>query len=199
MSNRFDRTSRGSRAALSLGLAGLSLVAMAARSQTMQQPPAAPAPAPMAGMAMPASTVPTDSQGSAAAKATADSMAAKMAMPMPAPVAVAAPKPAGPAKWPVDAAGRTLVNGTPVVGRVFAQQKVDGLVKYEYAKVYAGEPPHPAAAVVSARHNAPPITHARRFRGIMVEATLWSMDNKRTARALRYFGPSTEASRLGQR
>jgi hypothetical protein len=116
-----------------------------------------------------------------------------------APSVAVTPKPAASAKWPVDAAGRTLVNGTPVVGRVFAQQKVDGLVKYEYAKVYAGEPPHPAAAVVSARHTAPPITHARRFRGIMVEATLWSMDNKRSARELRYYRPSTEASRLGQR
>ncbi len=206
MSNRTDRSSRASRAALSLGLAGVAVVAMAARSQTMQQPPAKPASAATttaasSAMAMPAMSAPKDSQSSAAATATTDSMAAKMAMPMPmpAPVATAAPKPAGPAMWPVDAAGRTLVNGTPVVGRVFAQKKVDGLVKYEYAKVYVGEPPHPAAPIVNTRHIAPPITHARRFRGMMVEATLWSMDNKKSARELRYYRPSTEASRLGQR
>jgi hypothetical protein len=206
MSNRFDRSSHLSRAALSLGLAGVAVVAMAARSQTTPQPPAKPAaaattPAPMPAMPMPAASAPRDSQTSSAA-VPADSLAAKMSMPMSAPVApiaAAAPKPTGPAKWPVDAAGRTLVNGTPVVGRVFTQQKVDGLVKYAYSKVYVGEPPHPAAPIINARHNTPPITHARRFRGMMVEATLWSIDNKRSARELRYYRPSTEASRLRQR
>jgi len=192
MSHRSNSTPRFTRVTTTLGLAGVAAIAMAARSQTAQQPPAAlPATAPAPAMAP--AMAPMDSQTTAAALA-ADSMA-MMAAPA-APTVAQQPVPA--ATWPVDAEGRTLVNGTPVVGKVFVMQKVDGLVKYEYAKVYAGEPPAPDAPIVSAQHAAPAPGHARRIRGMMVQGTLWSLDNKPTARELRMYRPVTSPATPGQ-
>ena len=97
--------------------------------------------------------------------------------------ALAPTRPKVAAAWPVDArTGQTLINGVPVVGRVFVQRKVDGLVAYRYADVYVGEPSHPLPPVVKPTYRKPPLAATRRVRGIMVEATLWSMDRKRAAR-----------------
>jgi hypothetical protein len=97
--------------------------------------------------------------------------------------------------WPVDpATGMTLVNGTPVVGRVFIQHKTDHLQKMgTVAQVLARETQPADAPVADASYTPAPREHARRFRGIMVQATLWDMDHKRTAAERRYYRPVTQA------
>lgn len=193
MNHRTDRSSRFTRITTTLGLAGVAAIAIAARTQTAQPPQVQPSPAPphVAPAIAPAQK---DSQ-----KTFVDSVPTNVspAVPVQTPAPTVAPKTAG--KWPVDpVTGLTLVNGTPVVGRVFEQRKVDGLVKYQYSEVYKDEPPHPAAPIVSARHEAPAPGHARRMRGIMVEATLWTIDNKRSARELRMYRPVTPPPVAGQ-
>jgi hypothetical protein len=118
---------------------------------------------------------------------------------MPATPLVAA-APAAPATWPVDpATGQTLINGRPVVGRVFIMQKTDGTVKYpNVADVVSHEALVPLPAVVGTSYTPAPLTLQRRHRGIMVQATLWSMDNKRSATRLRNYPVSTPANQLGQ-
>ncbi len=190
MSPRSDRSPLYSRAALSLGVAALAVIAMAARSQSTQEPPAAP---PAATTAQ-TDTLPTivDAIDSMAAASPAVPAAAVMA-PAPAPVPVAD-------AWPVDpATGQTLINGQPVVGRVFIMKKVDGIEKYEYSQVYAKEAAHPEPAIVSARQNPLPARNVRRIRNAMIQATLWSMDKKPYATELRTFRPSTSGESLGQR
>ena len=115
--------------------------------------------------------------------------------------APAAPAPvAAPTTWPVDpTTGQTLINGRPVVGRVFIMQKTDGTVKYpNVADVVAHEALAPMPAVVGSSYTPAPITNQRRMRGIMIQSTLWSLDNKRSAVRLRYYPASTPANQLGQ-
>ncbi len=195
MNNRFAGSLRA-RAVVMLGAVSAAALVMAARPQASMprmQPPAksvklAPKVAvdsPMTiGAAMEAVAVKgaekmADSLQMAGASALGDSMhLAAMVMPAP---AAARPKVA--ASWPTDArTGQTLINSVPVVGRVFVQKKVDGIVAYRYAEIYAGEPSHPLAPVVKTTYRRPPLAATRRVRNIMVEATLWSMDRKRAAR-----------------
>ena len=173
---------------LPLALAALTAVVavtLAARAP-LPQPPADSA-------AAQATAAPTDS-------AQADStMTDSLAGVAPVVAAEAAPAPAVPASppdaWPVDpATGMTLVNGTPVVGRVFIQHKTDHLQKMgTVAQVLARETLPADAPVTDASYTPAPREHARRFRGIMVQATLWDMDHKRTAAERRYYRPVTQA------
>ena len=196
MNHRSDRTPRFTRIATTLGLAGVAAIAVAARSQAAQQPPVAtPTAQATTKAAPPAARVDSQPMPVMLGVDPMATMTARVAL-TPAPAVTRQPAPA-PA-WPVDAQGRTLVNGTPVVGKVFVMQKVDGLVKYDYEKVYDGEPIHPELPIVSARHQASPPGHARRMRGIMVEATLWSIDHKRSARELRTYRPVTPPTTAGQ-
>jgi len=154
------------------------------------QTPAAPKPAPPVPAPMPAVMPAPDAMPSSDSAAMA-----RMAMPMPmAAPPVPTPKPRA-AGWPVDANGRTLINGQPVIGRVFVQQKVDGLIKYDFANVYTGEAAHPLPPIVGTRHNIPAPRNSRRIRTGMVQATLWSMDKKRSARELQTYRMTTTGSR----
>jgi len=106
--------------------------------------------------------------------------------------------PAAPATWPVDpVTGQTLINGIPVVGRVFIMQKTDGTVKYpNVADVVAHEAKAPLPAVVGQSYTPAPLTSQRRHRGIMVQSTLWSLDGKRSSVRNRYYSASTPANLL---
>ncbi len=178
-----------SRPSLPLALAALSavvVVTLAARAP-LPQPPADSAAAPQT------TSAPADS-------ARADSTVTdSLAVDAPMVTAAAAPAPAAPTTppdaWPVDpATGMTLVNGTPVVGRVFIQHKTDHLQKMgTVAQVLAREAMPADAPVTDASYTPAPREHARRFRGIMVQATLWDMDHKRTAAERRYYRPVTQA------
>jgi hypothetical protein len=174
-----------SRPPLPLALAALTAVVavtLAARAP-LPQPPADSASAQ-------ATAAPTD-----AAQADA-TMSESLAGVAPVVAAEAAPAPASPPDaWPVDpATGMTLVNGTPVVGRVFIQHKTDHLQKMgTVAQVLARETLAADAPVTDASYTPAPREHARRFRGIMVQATLWDMDHKRTAAERRYYRPVTQA------
>ena len=78
-------------------------------------------------------------------------------------------------------------------------QKTDGTVKYpNVADVVAHEALAPMPAVVGSSYTPAPITNQRRMRGIMIQSTLWSLDNKRSAVRLRYYPASTPANQLGQ-
>jgi hypothetical protein len=116
------------------------------------------------------------------------------AAPAPAP----APK-AAPTEWPVDpVTGQTLINGEPVVGKVFIMQKTDGTKKIEtVAMALHGEPPAAAPAIVGSTH-APALGATRRIRTVMVQATLWGQDTKKSAVRHRFYGPSTTGASLGQ-
>ncbi|MCA0376936.1 MAG: hypothetical protein LCH84_14900 [Gemmatimonadetes bacterium] len=177
-------------------MSGLCAVGVAARYQAV--PPAAPAQPPVTApmvapdstaKAMPDSAMPMDS-------AAVDSLAA-------APMATVTMAPemtsAAPTSWPVDpATGQTLINGEPVVGRVFIMQKTDGTVKIaDVAAALRGEPPAPAAAVVGGTGPAP-LTATRRMRGVMIQATLWDADHKRSAVRHRMYAPSVTGAELGQ-
>ncbi len=174
-----------SRPPLPLALAAITAVVavtLAARAP-LPQPPADSA----AATAAPADSAPADSATATPLGADAPMVTADVA---PAP---AAPTPHG--AWPVDpATGMTLVNGTPVVGRVFIQHKTDHLQKMgTVAQVLARETQPADAPVADASYTPAPREHARRFRGIMVQATLWDMDHKRTAAERRYYRPVTQA------
>jgi hypothetical protein len=171
-----------SRPPLPLALAALTAVVavtLAARAP-LPQPPADTA----AASAAPADSMPTDS-----------AMADSLTIDAPMVTAEAAPAPAPADAWPVDpATGMTLVNGTPVVGRVFIQHKTDHLQKMgTVAQVLAREALPADAPVTDASYTPAPREQARRFRGIMVQATLWDMDHKRTAAERRYYRPVTQA------
>jgi hypothetical protein len=188
------------RARTLLLVGGLIAVSLAARSQqttpASAQPPAAPAPRDSAkdttAMAMPQDST-----------AMADSMASMMMdsthMPMHAMHMAAAAAAPAPTTWPVDpATGQTLINGEPVVGRVFIMQKTDGTKKIEtVAQALEGEPAAADAAVVG-RTNAPAAAQTRRMRGVMVQATLWMNDHKRSAVRLRNHPVTTSGASLGQ-
>jgi len=117
------------------------------------------------------------------------------------PAMAMAPASTAPRAWPVDpVTGQTLINGIPVVGRVFIQGKVDGLVKIaSVASTLAIEPMQPEAPIVKSSFTKPAAQQHRRSRTVMTQATLWSIDDKRSATRLRYLGPSTSAASLGQR
>lgn len=181
-------STRSSRARSVVALAALAVVGVAAQPST--QPPAQPP--------VGSDSVGSDTTVRADSLALADSLAPLAADSMlpAAPVApvVAAPS-AAPAAWPVDpATGQTLINGKPVVGRVFIMQKTDGTVKYpNVADVIAHEAHAPLPAVVGASYTPAPLANTRRMRGMMVQATLWGLDAKRSATELRYYRGTTSA------
>lgn len=162
----------------------LIAVGVAARGRETQGPPPAP-PQPAAAAT---ATVDTAAQDTTVADSMAMQDSAVMvettAMPEAAPAVSSAP-----AAWPTDpATGQTLINGTPVVGRVFIMRKTDGTVKYpNVADVVAHEAMAPLPAVVGASHVPAPATHIRRMRGIMIQSTLWDMDTKRSAVERRHY------------
>lgn len=200
MSRRSDQPTIRSRAAIAAGIAGLAVVALAAR-MPVSQPPAAP-PAKVDSQAAKSASMVMDTtvkQDSAAMKMDSAGMAA-MAMPMPMP----APKPAAPKSasgWPIDpVTGQTLVNGTPVVGRVFIQQHTDGTVKIEnVAAGLKGESAVPLPPIVKHAYTPAPAQFTRRQRTPMVQATEWDMDAKLSAKRDRVFKPTTTGASLGQR
>ncbi len=120
-----------------------------------------------------------------------------MSMPMP----MQAPAPAAPTAWPVDpVTGQTLVNGVPVVGRVFIMEKPDGLVKIaSVASALAKESMVPEAPVVASNRAPLPGQATRRLRTAMAQATLWELDHKRSAVRNRHFRETTSGASLGQR
>lgn len=183
-------------------LAALIAVGVSARSSRaaqvlIVQPPSQPA--------VPAAPATDSSAGQASAAADAlvvsDSLAPAMTdASQPVALKAAAPAPAVPAAWPVDpVTGQTLINGRPVVGRVFIMKKTDGTVKYpNVADVIAHEALAPLPPVVGSSYTPAPITNQRRMRGIMIQSTLWDIDAKRSAVRHRYYPASTPANQLGQ-
>lgn len=114
--------------------------------------------------------------------------AAAMAVTMAAPAPTPAP---APTTWPVDpVTGQTLINGIPVVGRVFVMKKTDGLVKVETVdEDRKNEALAPEAPIVATTYTPLPLPNTRRIRTIMVQATLWGMDTKRSAVERRFYRP----------
>lgn len=192
MSPRADRPSVRSRVTLAAGVAGLALVAVAARMPASQQtPPAAQPPA--------SPTVQVDTQTVKMDSVALPDTAPVMTMTMP--VEMPAPAPSAPTTWPVDpVTGQTLVNGVPVVGRVFIMEKPDGLVKIaSVASALAKESMVPEAPVVASNRAPLPGQATRRLRTAMAQATLWDMDHKRSAVRNRHFRETTSGASLGQR
>lgn len=196
MTDRSNR-SRLARAGVAIGLLVGSAAAVAARPHVASQttppttaqtaPPQTPAPQPTAAspLVSPADSIartPQDSMSAQGVPTLADS--AQPSVTEKEPVAAAA-------AWPVDpATGLTLVNGLPVVGRVFVMQKVDGLRKYEGVKGhYVGEPLPPQAAVVGTSYRAPDLALTRRHRGMMVQSNLWSIEKQRSAMENHHYRP----------
>lgn len=183
-------------------LAALIAVGVSARSSRaaqvlVVQPPSQPA--------VPAAPATDSSAGQASAAAdtlaVSDSLAPAVTdASQPVALKAAAPAPAAPAAWPVDpVTGQTLINGRPVVGRVFIMKKTDGTVKYpNVADVIAHEALAPLPPVVGSSYTPAPITNQRRMRGIMIQSTLWDIDAKRSAVRHRYYPASTPANQLGQ-
>jgi hypothetical protein len=201
-----SRSSRARNAAVVVALVAVGLAARsgeqqpavpAAKTTPAAQPVAAqPAPAPA-----PTDSMKPDSAAADSAAMPADSLAdstAAMTDSMTAPAPVTAAAPAAPATWPVDpVTGQTLINGRPVVGRVFIMQKTDGTVKYpNVADVVSHEALAPLPAVVGQSYAQAPLTSQRRHRGIMIQATLWNLDGKRSAVRQRYYPASTPANKL---
>lgn len=192
-----DRPRLASRAATAVGISALLAVAVAARYQGAPQT-AAPAQPPAATAAATAASVPDAAvQDSTRTDSTTAPAADTVTMVV---STTPAPTPTPPGTWPVDpATGQTLINGEPVVGRVFVMQKTDGLVKLgTWQAQYNGEPPAPEPAVVATSNAVPALEHSRRMRGIMIQATLWDLDNKRSAVERRYYRQSTTGAALGQ-
>ena len=186
-----SRPRRTSRVATMVGIGALVAVALAARSQGGPQGTAPSAVAPADSMVQD-STTRTDTT------AVADSMAmpdSTMMTP-----AAAAPTPPATGSWPVDpVTGQTIINGEPVVGRVFIMQKPDGLVKLgTWQAQYAGEPAVAEPARVGTSYTVPAPEQTRRMRGIMIQATLWGMDGKRSASEHRYYRAQTTGEALGR-
>ena len=179
------------RPSLLLLLGAVAVVSIAARTQ---QPPTATPPAAQPPAA--AAAAGADSQATAAAPADAsapvDSMVVDSAAAMAVTMAAPAPTPApAPTTWPVDpVTGQTLINGVPVVGRVFIMRKTDGLVKVEtVAEDRKNEAMAPEAPIVDDHYTPLPLPNTRRIRTIMVQATLWGMDTKRSAVERRFYRP----------
>ncbi len=164
---------------------------MAARPQqggATAASPAKPAAAPVGQDSASRQVAPADSISAQGAPTLADSA-------QPSVTQREAPAPAG--TWPVDpATGLTLVNGEPVVGRVFVMEKTDGLRKYEgVSRHYVGEPLPPEPPAVAVSYQQPDISAVRRHRGMMVQSNLWSIESKPSAiETHHYRGMSTPAS-----
>jgi hypothetical protein len=158
------------------------------------QPPAA------AVAAAPADSMMRDSTQGTDTTAMADSMAIPDTSMLMQAAVTAAPAPQASGTWPVDpVTGQTIINGEPVVGRVFIMQKTDGTVKLgTWQGQYVGEALAPEAANVGTSYAVPAPEHTRRMRGIMIQATLWAMDGKRSARERHYYRPQTTGAALGQ-
>jgi hypothetical protein len=194
-------SSLSSRARNAAVVVALVAVGLAARNGEQQPAPAAPPTQPPAAPVVPDSAVAdsavagTDSLLDSAAVAALDSMTAAMEA-----KAAEVTTATAPAAWPVDATtGQTLINGRPVVGRVFIMRKTDGTVKYpNVADVISHEALAPLPAVVGSSYTQAPLTHQRRMRGVMIQSTLWDMDTKRSAVRQRYYPASTPANQLGQ-
>ena len=194
-----SRSRLTSRVAALVGIGALVAVALAARTQGGPQatvPATTPATVPAA--VAPADSMVPDSTTLTDTTAVADSMAMPdSTMPTP---AAAAPTAQAAGTWPVDpVTGQTIINGEPVVGRVFIMQKPDGLVKLgTWQAQYAGEPAAPEPARVGASNTVPAPEQTRRMRGIMIQATLWGMDGKRSASEHRYYRAQTTGEALGR-
>lgn len=198
MKPRQDRPRIASRVSTVVGIGALVAVAMAARSQggqqTTQPPAVTPAMAPAA-----ADTTKQDRTQVTDTTAMSDSMAmSDSAMMMH--TATAAPV-AEATVWPVDpVTGQTIINGEPVVGRVFIMQKTDGTVKLgKWPDQYIGEPMSPETANAGTSHAVPAPEQTRRMRGIMIQSTLWELDDKRSATERRHYRSQTTGAALGQR
>jgi hypothetical protein len=194
-----SRSRLTSRVAAVVGIGALVAVALAARTQGGPQatvPATTPATVPAA--VAPADSMVPDSTTLTDTTAVADSMAMPdSTMPTP---AAAAPTPQAAGTWPVDpVTGQTIINGEPVVGRVFIMQKPDGLVKLgTWQAQYTGEPAAPEAARVGTSYTVPAPEQTRRMRGIMIQATLWGMDGKRSARERHFYRAQTTGETLGR-
>lgn len=176
----------------------IAIVSIAARWQApvgtapaAKPAPAAPAVTPVAPQDSMAAADTTQKDSLAIDSLATDSLMADSALAA-SPTVEAAP--ASPAAWPVDSVtGYTLVNGIPVVGRAFVMKKTDGLVKVEtVAEDRVNEALPPEAPIVGSSYTAAPATATRRFRGIMVQATLWSIDGKRSSIERRHYRPSAQ-------
>jgi hypothetical protein len=199
MKPRQNRPRLSSRVSTVVGIGALVAVAMAARSQGGQQTPppsAPPSTAPAQPATVPAAVAPADSMvQDSTTRTDTTAVADSMAMPdstVTTPAA-AAPTAQATGTWPVDpVTGQTIINGEPVVGRVFIMQKPDGLVKLgTWQAQYNGEPATPEPARVGTSYTVPAPEHTRRMRGIMIQSTLWAMDGKRSARERRFYRPQT--------
>lgn len=194
------RSSRARNAAVVVALVAVGLAARNGEQPAAATPPQPPAAAPAAAPVKADSAAPQDS-------AVADSLAVQDSLaPMvtdsiqPDKFVATEAAPSAPATWPVDpVTGQTLINGRPVVGRVFIMQKTDGTVKYpNVADVIAHEALAPLPAVVGASHAPAPLAHTRRMRGVMIQSTLWDLDHKRSAVERRHYRVSTPAPSNGQ-
>ncbi len=186
-----SRPRRTSRVATMVGIGALVAVALAARSQGGPQGTAPSAVAPADSMVQD-STQRTDTTAAADSMAMPDSaMMTQVA---------AAPAPQATGTWPVDpVTGQTIINGEPVVGRVFIMQKPDGLVKLgTWQGQYVGEPSAPEPANVGTSYTVPAPEQTRRMRGIMIQSTLWAMDGKRSARERRFYRAQSTGEALGR-
>ena len=194
-----SRSRLTSRVAALVGIGALVAVALAARTQGGPQA-TVPATTPAT---VPAAVAPTDSMvPDSTTRTDTTAVADSMAMPdstMPTPAA-AAPTAQAAGTWPVDpVTGQTIINGEPVVGRVFIMQKPDGLVKLgTWQAQYAGEPAAPEPARVGTSYTVPAPEQTRRMRGIMIQATLWGMDGKRSASERRFYRAQTTGEALGR-
>ena len=178
--------SRFARIGVTVGLLVGSAVAIAARPQGGA--PGAPGTQPPAVQTPAAATrqdsvvqIPVDSQAGVRDTVSAQGAPTLADSAQPSLTQVEAPAPEG--TWPVDpATGLTLVNGEPVVGRVFVLQNTDGLRAYEgVSRHYVGEPLPPEPPVVGASYQQPDLNAVRRHRGMMVQSNLWSIETKRSA------------------
>jgi len=194
-----SRSRLTSRVATVVGIGALVAVALAARTQGGPQATAqATAPATVPAAIAPADSMVPDSTTLTDTTAVADSMAMPdSTMPTP---AAAAPTPQAAGTWPVDpVTGQTIINGEPVVGRVFIMQKPDGLVKLgTWQAQYVGEPAVAEPARVGTSYTVPAPEQTRRMRGIMIQATLWGMDGKRSASEHRFYRAQTTGEALGR-
>jgi len=192
-----DRSRLASRVSAVVGITALVAVAVAARSQGGQQ--TAPPPQPAAAMPMADSTMQDTMRADTTAMVDSIAMSdsAMMVLQLATPV-TPAPQPL--ATWPVDpVTGQTIINGEPVVGRVFIMQKPDGLVKLgTWQAQYVGEPIAPEAAIVGGSYAVPAPEHTRRVRTIMTQATLWGLDGKRSATERRFYRAQTTGAAVAQ-
>lgn len=183
MTNRTS-PSRTARVGAAVLLTAGVVAALAARPQAPAAPQAAATqPAAAAPVAAPLSAPQDSATQAAIPKDTVSAQGAPTLADSAQPSVTQKEAPAEAGTWPVDPnTGMTLVNGEPVVGRVFVMQKVDGLRKYEgVSRHYVGEPLPPEPAVVGTSYRQPDLSATRRHRGMMVQSNLWSIERKRSA------------------